>query len=72
MWKTRTRNKILVGILVFIGCAIGYTLYGYVEKGRTETADIIKALLGSGVVTTIVNSAVIGWENTKKKVNSNG
>lgn len=72
MWKTRTRNKITIFILAYLAGAITYVLYGWAEKGRTGAADILKALLGSGGIITIINFIVIGWENTKKKVNSNG
>lgn len=67
MWKTRTRNKMLVFILLYLGATVGYVLYGWVEKGRAGADLIIAALLGSGALTTIINFLVIGWENTRKK-----
>jgi hypothetical protein len=66
MWKTRTRNKILIFVLLYLGAAVGYVLYGWVEKGRAGADLIITALLSSGVLTTVINFLVIGWENVKK------
>lgn len=66
MWKTRTRNKILVFVLLYLGAAVGYVLYGWAEKGRAGADLIITALLSSGVLTTVINFLVIGWENVKK------
>jgi hypothetical protein len=67
MWKTRTRNKILVFVLLYLGAAVGYVLYGWAEKGRAGADLIITALLGSGALMAIINFLVIGWENTKGK-----
>jgi hypothetical protein len=67
MWKTRTRNKILVFVLLYLGAAVGYVLYGWAEKGRTGADLIITALLGSGALMAIINFLVIGWENVRKK-----
>ena len=65
LWPTRTRNKILVFVLLYLGAAVAYVLYGWVERGRTGADLIITSLLGSGTLMAIINFLVIGWENVK-------
>lgn len=74
-FKTRTRNKIVIGILCWIGLTIWAILAGWFFN-LPGASDIFKTFLNSagisGAIVTVVNCIVIGVEKMKEKKESKG
>lgn len=68
-WKTRTRNKITIFIIAWIGLTIWIILAGWFFR-VPGAADILKVFLGSAVISgtalTAVNYVIVGIEKIRE------
>jgi hypothetical protein len=63
MKTMRTRTKVLIWVLIYLGLLLGAIVATWIFANKTDAPKMIEAILGSGLIISLIHWLTVGAEN---------